>query len=110
MHVNSINQFNRLYKGNSVTYFQLGLNDKQISDLKLALMGFTISPGTYSLTGFNCTSVAILSLNYAGISIYDSHGGIYSAQYSNPLTLGIALNSNYNNHLVNGIKTFQVGR
>lgn len=61
--------FNDQYEGQNITSFHIKLTGKQTSNLENNLRGYTTNPGTYSLAGNTCTSVAINELTRIGVSI-----------------------------------------
>ncbi len=66
MHRDSLPQFNSIYNGQEVTYFQLNLTSEQIQKLKEILEDVKNNPGNYNLLDQQCTSVAVRSLYQAG--------------------------------------------
>ena len=66
MHRDSLPQFNSIYHGQEVTYFQLNLTPEQTKKLKEILEDVRNNPGSYNLLDQQCTSVAIRSLYQAG--------------------------------------------
>ncbi|MFN4316140.1 MAG: DUF6443 domain-containing protein [Chitinophagaceae bacterium] len=117
MHVNNIDEFNKIYKGQEVTYYQLNMTPEQMRKLQEILIEYTNNPGTYRLTGQQCTSVAIAALAKAGVTIYgpmndwpgpikyDGAGGPVS-----PSSFAKILKWHYNKELVSRIVKFTVGQ
>lgn len=72
MRINSIAEFNQIYKGDKITSFEINMSNRQITNLKNYLLNIADHPGTYSLVGRNCTSVVIQALVKNGIEIIKS--------------------------------------
>jgi len=70
MHVNTIDEFNKIYKGQEVTYYQLNMTPEQMKKLQDVLIEYTSNPGIYSLAKNQCTSIAINALIKADVTIY----------------------------------------
>ena len=72
MHIDSENEFYAKYRGDKITSYQIKMTDRQVTSLKNYLINVTKHPGTYSLVGLTCTSVAIQALTKNGINIIKS--------------------------------------
>jgi hypothetical protein len=69
MHINTVKEFSQLYNGQAITSFDIELSNKQAKSLQANLDNIANNPGTYSLRGNNCTSVAINALINSGVKI-----------------------------------------
>jgi hypothetical protein len=70
MRIYDLATFNKKYNGQEVTEFFMNMNANQINSVLNSLDKWYRDPGQYSLTGNNCTSVALQCLFGAGIKIY----------------------------------------
>jgi len=116
MHVDSLSNFNNLYAGQEVTYYQLNLTPEQMKKLNAILQEIAKNPGSYNLFHNQCTSVAINSLLGAGVKIYGQRNEFLGpAEMGNgnlvsPSNLQSILQSPYNKALVSKIVKFVVGQ
>lgn len=116
MHRDSLPQFNTIYRGQEVTYFQLNLTTEQIKKLKEILEDIRNNPGNYSLLDQQCTSVAIDALVKAGVKIdgTDNFTGypttLKSGVAKSPKSFQIDLERSGNKQLVTRIIKFIVGQ
>lgn len=94
MHINSIAEFNKAYRGQGVTAYTLNLTDKQYGALLGRLNGVANNPGYYSLDGNNCTSIAMLCLSEAGFNIGLNHMGMNVSRMITPASFGFILQYN----------------
>lgn len=69
MHINTTKEFSQLYNGQAITSFDIELTRKQAASLQANLDKIASNPGTYSLRGNNCTSVAVTALINSGVTI-----------------------------------------
>lgn len=84
MHVQNIGQFNASYKSDEITSFEVQITEKQLSSLIHNLDRVVNNPGTYSLNGNQCTSVAMNILIKSGVNIQAPYTSV-----ANPVFLGI---------------------
>jgi hypothetical protein len=69
MHINSLENFNKIYSGNNITAIRLNITRQQAKDLMVNLLRISVNPPNYSLTGNNCTTVAYNALITSGVYI-----------------------------------------
>lgn len=115
MHVNSIAEFNEIYRGDNITAYSLNISEAQQRALLSNLMSIASSPGFYSLSGNHCTSIANSCMINAGINIVrpptPGYGtgvgtiGINMSPHSFQWMLSHPVNSSY----ISGIRKFTVG-
>ena len=72
MHIDSENEFYRKYYGDKITSYEVKMTDRQVFNLRNYLLNVAKHPGTYSVAGLNCTSVAIQALTKNGVDIVKS--------------------------------------
>jgi hypothetical protein len=70
MHIDDSKEFSETYRGDEVTEYELHTTVEQKGLLLGYLNEFVRDPGMYSLTGLNCTSVAIMCLQKAKVDIW----------------------------------------
>lgn len=73
MEVTSREIFDKYYQTDGYTSFTLSITTEQAISLDGILNGYVNNPGTYSIFGNQCTSVACISIMNAGINIRDNH-------------------------------------
>jgi hypothetical protein len=102
MHVEDNEEFSISYRGEQVTEYELHTTVDQTALLLRSLNEFVQNPGMYSLTGYNCTSVAIICLNKAKFNIW-------IPPYCNfPSDLSKVLNSDKSKNIVKNKKIFTI--
>lgn len=70
MHVNNLEEFNKIYAGQTIASHGITLTVKQLEKLESTLKKYIKDPGTYSLVWNTCTSVvALSSLLSSGVNI-----------------------------------------
>ncbi len=72
MHIDNKADFSNHYRGDTIISYDVRVTHSEINKLEKYLLNVAKNPKTYSLTGLNCTSVAIQALTKSGISIYSS--------------------------------------
>lgn len=70
MHIDSEQEFIQKYGGQKITSYDVNMSSRQANSLRNYLLNVAAHPGTYSLWGLNCTSVAIQALVKNGIDIF----------------------------------------
>lgn len=70
MHIDSELEFFINYYGNTIVSYDIKMSDSQVKSLEKHLLAVAKKAGMYSLTGLNCTSVAIQALTKNGINIF----------------------------------------
>lgn len=122
MRVKDLKGFVNSYQGKIITSCKISLTQKQLDAIETTLNDYIKDPGTYSLLGQNCTTVALNALVINGIQLkakmavgaggripivrYESIGGnigVYS-----PSRLADVLQSSINQSTVSDIKRFKV--
>ncbi|TJY59718.1 DUF4105 domain-containing protein, partial [Sphingobacterium alkalisoli] len=122
MKVKDLKGFVNSYQGEIITSYKINLTQKQLDAIETTLNDYIKDPGTYSLLGQNCTTVALSALVINGIQLkakmavgaggrfpvvsYQKIGdniGSYS-----PSRLADVLQSSVNQNTVSDIKRFKV--
>ncbi len=107
--------FDGKYTNQGFTEFTLNTTSKQSRELKKNLINIMKHPGSYSLLGNQCTSVAVGAMVKAGITINNPVPEAFTGRLSpinsalnimSPAALGLILNSDVNKNLVTHIKKF----
>jgi hypothetical protein len=113
MHVDNMQKFNAKYEWQDVTAFSLNLTEGQQAKLLQQLNKYVTEPGTYSLAGRNCTSVAVDAMYHSGIKIggviTERGYGLQSGYLISPSNLSGILSSPANRELITKITRFTVG-
>ncbi|MBD2770490.1 hypothetical protein IC235_21610 [Hymenobacter sp. BT664] len=113
MHINSMQEFNTIYKGDIIKSYSIITTEFQVQLLKYQLNKFAQNPGKYSLFGNNCSSVAYKCLRDGGINIIaypgatGGSGDLDKYIYWSQERLSNIL-SEYNRGIISGTKSFVV--
>lgn len=67
--IHTMKEFNHDYRNDEITSYALGITEQQAVKLNKIIAQIYQNPGTYSLFGTNCTSMALEALNKAGVRI-----------------------------------------
>ena len=111
MSVESRGDFDKKYTWQGITDFTIEVTESQAATITKSLNDKAANPGTYSLIGDQCTSVAIKSLNASGVTIKTNpliaNGNQeLASRLTSPEMLKSALRMHENKPMVTKIKSY----